>query len=50
VNLPTEIKFGHRTISVEYTDKLWYDQQITADVGLDSHHIVIDVSMQSRHL
>lgn len=45
MNLPKKIKFGHRTITVEYTDKLWYDQQITADVCADSHHITIDTTM-----
>jgi hypothetical protein len=45
LNLPKKIKFGHRNITVEYTDKLWYDQQITADVSIDSCTIQIDSSV-----
>ena len=45
MKLPKKIKFGHRTITVEYTDKLWYDQRMTADVCVDSHHIEIDSTM-----
>jgi hypothetical protein len=45
LKLPKKIKFGHRIITVEYTDKLWYDHQITADVCIDSCTIQIDSSV-----
>lgn len=54
MKLPETIKLGHRQISVEYTDKLWYDQRIRSDLNVDAHYITIDSScaldMQKRSL